>query len=140
MPESRRYHGRRDLVQWDTFNAACRAADAKRATELRPDDHLDFLRRLMDVSLAQAYAEIHRRHLEGRAAASTVEALMLGLRDRGVAALKEAPMQRRLGSLSEPHLHEVCERLQKLNPEIANPWSPDEASLLIEAWVICHAQ
>jgi hypothetical protein len=103
-------------------------------------EHLDFLWRLMepDVSLAGAWHEIHRRHFEGRAAASTVEALMLGLRERGVAVLKEAPAQHRLGQLSEPQLHEVCARLQKLKPEMAKPWTVSEIERLVEAWAADH--
>jgi hypothetical protein len=101
------------------------------------NDKLAFLRGLMDdsVALEKAYYEIHRQHFEGRAAASTVEALMLGLRARGLGALKEAPARRRLAELSEPQLHEVCERLQKLKPEIARAWTADEVRRLLEAWM-----
>jgi hypothetical protein len=103
-------------------------------------DKLRWLHALLDdnVSLPKAYAEVHQWHFEGRAAASTVEALMLGLRERSVAALREAPVQERLAALSEPQLHEVCARLQRLKPEIAKPWPPDEVRLLLEAWAICH--
>jgi DNA-directed RNA polymerase specialized sigma54-like protein len=98
------------------------------------------LRQLMadDVSLECAHAEMLREHFHDRAAASTVEALMFGLRERGSAALQEAAVQRRLGELSEPQLHEICARLQKLNPEIAAPWSADKVEWLVEAWVACH--
>ena len=92
------------------------------------------------VSLERAYAEIHRHHFKGRAAASTVEALMLGLRQRGTAALKKGPAQSRLGQLSEPQLHEVCARLQKLNPDIARAWTADEVVVLVERWAACHGR
>jgi hypothetical protein len=105
-------------------------------------EKLSWLRSLMDdnVTLEHAYHEIHRRHFEGRAAASTVEALMLGLRERGTAALKETPVQRRLEALSESQLHEVCERLQRLKPEIARAWTADEVVTLVEAWAVCHGR
>jgi hypothetical protein len=103
---------------------------------------LAFLRGLMgdNVTLERAHYEIHKRHFAGRAAASTVEALMLGLRARGIAALKEAPVRRRLSELSEQQLHEVCARLQRLKPEIAKAWSGDEVRLLIKAWAACHGR
>lgn len=88
------------------------------------------------VSLDGAYAEINtHRH---RAAVSTIEALMLALRERGTAALTEPDVERRLGALSESQLHEVCARLQKLRPEIARPWPDSDVERLIEAWVTYH--
>jgi len=88
------------------------------------------------VSLDGAYAEINtQRH---RAAVSTIEALMLALRERGTAALTEPDVERRLGALSESQLHEVCARLQKLRPEIARPWPDSDVERLIEAWVTYH--
>jgi hypothetical protein len=82
-------------------------------------DKLRWLRALLDdnVSLAKAFAEIHQWHFEGHTAASTVEALMLGLRERGVAALKEAPVQERLGELPSEQLREVLARLIRLRPK-----------------------
>jgi hypothetical protein len=104
------------------------------------DDHLEVLRKLMrpDVSLERAYYEINRRHLDGRAAAATVEALIFSLRERATAALKEAPTWRRLGKLSEPQLHELCARLQGLRPQIARPWPADEIKRLVETWSAHH--
>ena len=85
-------------------------------TGRRDGDQLKFLRRLMagDVSLERAQSEIHQRHFQGRAAASTVEALMPSLRERGTAALKQAPVRRRLDQLSPEQLREVLARLIKL--------------------------
>jgi hypothetical protein len=105
-------------------------------------DKLTSLRALMDddVSLERAYSEIHQHHFEGRAAQSTVEALMLGLRERGVAALKEPPVQQRLDALSEPQLHEVCARLQHLDSKSARPWTADEVVRLVELWAACHGR
>jgi hypothetical protein len=96
------------------------------------------LRALLDdsVSLDRAYAEINtHRH---RAAVSTIEALMLALRERGTAALTEPDTERRLGALSESQLHEVCARLQKLRPKIARPWPDSNVERLVKAWVTYH--
>ena len=99
------------------------------------DDKLVWPRELLDdsVSLAAAYYRIQQHHFAGRAAASTIEALMLGLRERGTAALK-----RRLDALSEAQLHEVCDRLQKLKPEIARAWTAHELVELVELWAAGH--
>jgi hypothetical protein len=77
-------------------------------------------------------------YFHGRAAASTVEALVFGLRERGTAALKEPPVQRRVGELSEAQLHEVCGRLQKLKTHIAKSWSADKIKALVETWQELH--
>jgi hypothetical protein len=50
------------------------------------------------------------------AAPATVEALMLSLRSRGVAALAEDTTQRRLADLSTAQVREVIRRLDKLRP------------------------
>ena len=99
-----------------------------------------FLRGLMDdnVSLTQACHAIHQGHFDGRAAAATVEALMYSLRERGLAALKEASVQRRLAALSEAQLHEVAQRLERLKPEIARAWTADEVVRLVGA--ACHGR
>ena len=89
-----------------------------------------------DVTLERAWHEIN--HPTDRAAASTVEALMLALRERGTAAQTEPNVERRLGASSESQLHEVCARLQKLRPEIARPWPDSDVERLIEAWVTYH--
>jgi hypothetical protein len=67
-----------------------------------------------------------------RAAESTVEALMLGLRQRGLKALTEPPVKRRLSELSDEQLIEVGNRLQRLKPEIARPWLPKEIKSLFQ--------
>jgi transposase len=72
------------------------------------------------------------------AAASTVEALMFCLRERGTAALKQPKVSRRVSELSEPQMHEVCARLQKLKPEIARAWSVNEVEKLVNAWAVYH--
>ena len=100
------------------------------------DAQLAFLRRLMGIECA--YHEIHRHHAQGRAAASTVEALVLVLRARGTRALQEAPVRRRLGELSEAQMREVVTRLQKPRPEIAKPWTADQVDRLLESWDALH--
>jgi hypothetical protein len=88
------------------------------------------------VSLTRAY----QGHFARSAASSTIEALMLGLRERGTRALKEAPVQRRLTALSEAQLHEVARRLERSKSEIARAWTADEVVQLVEAWAACHGR
>ena len=90
------------------FCELCRKADEKQAKKTQP------------------------AHNDHSAAVSTVEALMVGLRERGTNALTEPK------ELSEQQLHEVCSRLQRLKPEIARAWSPNEIILLVDAWNLCH--
>jgi hypothetical protein len=98
-------------MTWDgsTFRRLCLEADARQRAQVR--------------CAAPA---------ERSAPPSTVEALMVGLRERGVAALNEAAVRRRLLALSDQQLAEVCARLQPLKPKIARAWSRDEAQTLIE--------
>jgi hypothetical protein len=68
------------------------------------------------------------------AAASTVEALIFGLRD-GIEALPANPdTLRRLAELSEEQLRAVCERLQNFKPHIAPAWSAEEVRALVDIW------
>jgi hypothetical protein len=115
------------------FCSLCHAADA------RAREQPDKLHRLMadNVSLAGAWYELNR--MPGRAAASTVEALMFGLRD-GIDALPtNFERLRRLSELSETQLHEVCARLQNFKPAIARPWTADEVAALVAIWAKTHA-
>jgi hypothetical protein len=120
-----------------SFVKLCREADEKQRRKV-PDPRFKRLRRLMDddVSIERAWHEIN--HPTDRAAASTVEVLMLALRERGTAALTEPDVERQIGALSESQLHEVCARLQKLRPEIARPWPDSDVERLVEAWVTYH--
>jgi hypothetical protein len=97
-------------------------------------DELARLRRLLDpnVSLERAYAEINSDRLKGRAASSTVEALMMGLRERGTGALREPDVRRRLAELDDAQILEVAGRLQKLKPEVTRAWSADEVEALLQ--------
>lgn len=105
-------------------------------------ERLKKLRALLNnnVSLETACAEMHQHHFAGRAAASTVEALMYSLREHGTAALDEPPTKRRIRQLSEQQLHEVAQRLERLKPKIAKPWTADEVVRLVEAWTACHGR
>ena len=122
----------------ETFIAACRRADAARKPA---DPHLAFLRQLMrdDVALEQAWHKLNTAHIRGRAAQSTVEALMFSLRSRGIKALDEPDTRHRISQLSEEQLHEVGARLQRLKPEIARAWTAEDIEELVETWVACHA-
>jgi hypothetical protein len=77
------------------------------------------------------------RRLYG-AAPTTVEALMYSLRERGEKALAEPDCQRRLSELKEGQLREVAVRLQKLLPEIAAAWTPEQVETLIAVWEKLH--
>jgi hypothetical protein len=81
------------------------------------------------AAAAKSVSEARRR-----VAASTVEALMYSLRSRGVAALAEPDCQRRLSELNDDQVREVSTHLQKLKPEIAQAWSPEELRRLAMIW------
>jgi hypothetical protein len=69
----------------------------------------------------------------GRAAESTVEALMYSVR-RGTNELAQPATKRRLSELSEEQLRAVCDRLRNFKPEIATPWVPEEVEALTIIW------
>jgi hypothetical protein len=100
---------------------------------------VEWLRALLDdnVSLEAAHAAMYRRHFKGRAATSTVDALVFSLRERRTAALGESSTQYRVSQLSEQQLHEVCGRLQRLMLE--TPWSAGEIERLARMWMAGHA-
>jgi hypothetical protein len=115
-----------------SFAAACQRAD-DRQRGAPADPSITRARRLLadDVSLERAYAEINA--IEGRAANSTVEALMFSLRSHGVQALDQTATRRRLPELSDEQVIEVGARLRKLQAEIARPWTADEVSTLMQS-------
>jgi len=101
-------------------------------------EHLARLRLLTDddVSLDRAWDELNCR--ASGAAASTVEALMFGLRD-GLAALPKNPERlRRLSELNAEQLCAVCYRLQNFQPHIAPAWTPNEVQALVVIWSKRH--
>jgi len=88
-----------------------------------------------DFSLERAWSEINEA--SGRAASSTVEALVFSLRAGGT-ALACPHARRRLAELAEPQLHEVSARLQTFQPKIARAWTPIEVELLVAVWSDLH--
>jgi hypothetical protein len=92
--------------------------------------------RLMDdsVSLDRARAAIAR---PSGAAASTVEALMFSLRSRGVQALGEPDVLRRVAQLDDAQARKIAIRLQKLKPHIASAWVPEDVQVLLTVWSNC---
>jgi len=103
-------------------------------------EHLARLRRLLDddVSLDRAWHAVNDRR--SGAAASTVEALVYGLRDGLVALSKNPDRLRRLSELNAEQLKAVCRRVQNFNPEIATPWSSNQVAALITKWRALHAR
>jgi hypothetical protein len=112
-PEASGAAMRRDDANWWHL---CREVDRKAAA--RPQD---------------------RRQRDGRAPEAMVEALMYSLR-RGVGELAGPDTQRRLSALSEDQLQAVCQRVQAFQSNIAEPWSADDADLLISAWGKFHGR
>jgi hypothetical protein len=113
-----------------TFARACREAD-KRQRRKPKDPHVERLRRLMaEVSLERAHAELSAFRLDGRAAYSTVKALMFSLRS-GIRALGDPNTMRRLSELSDVQLREVAVRVQKFKPHIAPAWTAQDVSVLL---------
>jgi len=111
------------------FCRLCRQADRK-AAKAKPDPKIE----RQGVSLDRAYAVLNRDH---GAAASMIEALMLGLRERGIAALKEPEVRARLAQLSNDQAVEVAERLQRLKREVAQAWRDDQINKLFESRKSC---
>ena len=112
-----------------SFCRACRKADAEHAAERKAD------RQRAAISEQQ-----------GRAAASTVEALAYQLR-AGPSALRETSAQRRLSELDERQVRRFCKRLTrerwgisadgKLPPRVP-PWKPAEVDSLLQLWGSLH--
>jgi hypothetical protein len=95
-----------------------------------------------DVSLERAWHELSS--LRGRAAASTVEALMFALRERGIAALTEPKIRSWLSNCDDRQVAEVGDRLQKLKPEVLRVgkgklhrgWTGEEVEGLLQTWSV----
>jgi hypothetical protein len=102
-----------------------------------PPEELARLRRLMDsdVSLERAWSELSRR---SGAAASTVEALVFGLRG-GIEALRARPDRlQRLSQLSAEQIKVVCDRVENFKPEVAMPWPAEDVEALVALWSAHH--
>src|SRR5262245_27555227 len=111
-------------------------ADANLAVDTHQLESAEILRarRLLDenVSLERAWSEMQASR--GRAASSTVDALVFSLRAGG-AALACPHARRRLSALDEAQLHELSARLQKFRPNIARAWTPIEVEFLVAIWI-----
>jgi hypothetical protein len=86
------------------------------------------LGRLMDdsVSLDRAWHELN--NVRNRPAPSaTLEALVFSLRSRGVQALEEPDVLRRLAQLDDAQARE-------LKPHIASAWTPEDMQVLLTVW------
>jgi hypothetical protein len=96
--------------------------------------------RLEQSTFELAYEQADREQLprpsrSGAAMAApptTIEALMFSLR-RGVNELAHSDTLRRLSALDGDQLEAVCLRVQAFTA-IAEPWSAEDADLLISAW------
>jgi hypothetical protein len=93
----------------DTFEAACRRADAK----AKPDEHQRQLRALVcdDVSLVSAWTLIQRRQATARA---TIEAMWQSIQEKGVEALADPDNQDRLRRCDAAAIAEINRRIGKL--------------------------
>jgi hypothetical protein len=119
----------------DTFERACRDADRKAASQ-PGDPRILRARRLLadDIPLERAYDAILR---DRSAPESPIDALVFSLR-RGLGELTQPDTQRRLSAVAEDRLEAVCLSVQTFQPNIAEPWSADDADLLIAAWGKFH--
>jgi hypothetical protein len=106
--------------------------DKRASTVSYTADEFRRRRAMMDdnISLERMWREFNRT--PGRAAKSTVDALMHSLCEHGTAALEETATRRRLHELSDNQLIEVSNRLQRLKPEIARAWTIDEIKGLVK--------
>jgi hypothetical protein len=100
---------------------------AKRKRKQIPEEIKQFWR-LLDMSLDAHWRELNT--IRGRAADSTVEALMFTLRG-GPDTLARPDALNRLAQLSEQQLLEVMARLQKFQPHIAPAWSREQLDVLV---------
>jgi hypothetical protein len=125
-----------------SFCAACRDADARKGRGESPryidascwqgpPSHIPSNWESLSIEALIAHFERTRR--AHGAPQRTVEALTFGLRERGTKALEEPATKRRLSELSDRQVIEIGDRLQKLKPEIARAWSPEEIKLLLQA-------
>jgi hypothetical protein len=111
---------------------------ARRRRQLLTEEERRLQRLLApETSLEEAWYLMNVAAHRGRAAASTVKALVYQLR-RGGAELSNPNARRRLSELSEQQLHEVSTRLQKFMPHIARAWIPAEIEILVGLWSELH--
>jgi hypothetical protein len=90
-----------------TFAVQCRRADAERRKAFAEG-------RTLAVITDNTVTYVTRANSRAGAPASTVEAAMYQLRERGIEALKDPSCQRRLSELSNTQLRDVVGRLKAL--------------------------
>ena len=126
------------MTTWDGPSWRASAKDyheqraSRRTSETISRERLAHLRRLMadDSSIDRAW---HELEADRTAPKATVDALMFSLR-RGINELTQRSTLRRLSTLDEYQLEDVCLRVQAFQQRIAPAWSAADVDLLISAW------
>ena len=126
------------MTTWDGPSWRASAKDyheqraSRRTSETISRERLAHLRRLMadDSSIDRAW---HELEADRTAPKATVDALMFSLR-RGINELTRPSTLRRLSTLDEYQLEDVCLRVQAFQQRIAPAWSAADVDLLISAW------
>ena len=126
------------MTTWDGPSWRASAKDyheqraSRRTSETISRERLAHLRRLMadDSSIDRAW---HKLEADRMAPKATVDALMFSLR-RGINELTQRSTLRRLSTLDEHQLEDVCLRVQAFQQRIAPAWSAADVDLLISAW------
>lgn len=117
------------------FCARSRAVDRRNARLKEAPSERDLRRERLsrsDVSLDAMWNELNRV-IPMRAAVSSVEALMIGLRRAGVAALKEPKVRKIIAELDRGQYLDVADKL--LNPKPHNtPWSEQEVEAFMRLY------
>ena len=105
---------------------------SRRTSETISPKRVAYLRRLMtdDISIDHA---LHELAADRTAPKATVDALVFSLR-RGINELTQPSTLRRLSTLDEYQLGDVCLRIQAFQRRIAPAWSAADVDLLISAW------
>ena len=126
------------MTTWDGPSWRASAKDyheqraSRRTSETISPERLAHLRRLMadDSSSDRAW---HELEADRTAPKATVDALMFSLR-RGINELTRPSTLRRLSTLDEYQLEDVCLHVQAFQQRIAPAWSAADVDLLISAW------
>jgi hypothetical protein len=126
------------MTTWDGPSWRASAKDyyeqrvSRRTSETISPERLAHLRRLMadDSSIDRAWHELEADRTAHKA---IVDALMFSLR-RGINELTQPSTLRRLSTLDEYQLEDVCLRVQAFQQRIAPAWSAADVDLLISAW------
>jgi hypothetical protein len=132
------------MTTWDGLSWRASAKDyheqraSRRTSETISPERLAHLRRLMadEISIDRAW---HELEADRTAPKATVDALMFSLR-RGINELTQPSTLRRLSTLDEYQLEDVCLRVQAFQQRIAPAWSAADVDLLISAWRKFRAQ